>query len=65
MNPNVLRSDSKLSGEAPNTAVAMDGSTKQRFSPVRIAVFERIAGAMALYAMWQDSPLCGQGIAFL
>ena len=44
MKPNVFRSSSRLSGDAPNAATAIEGSTKQRFLPVRMTVLERIAG---------------------
>lgn len=45
--PKVLSCVINASGESPNDAIAMDGSTKARFIPLRIAVLLRTAGHQA------------------
>lgn len=47
MNPNVFMCSFKESGVCPNAATAMDGSQKQRFTELRMAVLLRIEGHQA------------------
>lgn len=62
MEPKVFRSSSRLCGDAPIAATAVEGSTKLRFIPVLMAVAKRMAGHHVSHLLWQITYICNTQI---